>query len=158
MTSSGGGDDVSLERQGEADPNIDMMGDLALSSLLSRGTKTWHSGDHETTIDLVPASEELKEATIRCTTHETEHGTDHRTIETIFEVSVPVPGHQERILPQERAVERDQSQNREHTRSRPERGNGAAEDRQPDVSSARGRSRSHTQGATIAVRQTKLEL
>ncbi len=60
-----------LERQGEADLIIDMMSGLALSSLLPRGIKTWHSGDDETTIDLVLASEELKEATLRCTIHET---------------------------------------------------------------------------------------
>ena len=35
-----GGDEVSMERQGEADPIIDMMNELALSSLLRRGTKT----------------------------------------------------------------------------------------------------------------------
>jgi len=35
-----GGDDVSVERQGEADPIIDLMNELALSSLLPRGTKT----------------------------------------------------------------------------------------------------------------------
>jgi hypothetical protein len=39
-----GGDDVSLERQGEADPIIDLMNEFALSSLLKRGTKTWHGG------------------------------------------------------------------------------------------------------------------
>ena len=36
-----GGDDVALERQGEADQIIDLMSDLSLSSLLRRGTKTW---------------------------------------------------------------------------------------------------------------------
>jgi hypothetical protein len=42
-----GGDEVSMERQGEADPIIDMMNELALSSLLRRGTKTWHGGREE---------------------------------------------------------------------------------------------------------------
>ena len=54
-----GGDGVSLERQGEVDPIIDLMSEFALSSLLRRGTKTWHGGDYETTIELVLASEEL---------------------------------------------------------------------------------------------------
>ena len=36
-----GGDEVSLVRQGEANQIIDLMSDLALSSLLPRGTKTW---------------------------------------------------------------------------------------------------------------------
>lgn len=48
-----GGDDVSLTRQGEADPIIDLMSEFALCSLLKRGTKTWHgggqSGDCEST-------------------------------------------------------------------------------------------------------------
>ena len=39
-----GGDDVSLVRQGEADPIIDLMNEFALSSLLKRGTKTGHGG------------------------------------------------------------------------------------------------------------------
>jgi hypothetical protein len=40
-----GGDDVAVERQGEADPIIDLMNDFMLRSLLRRGTKTWQSGD-----------------------------------------------------------------------------------------------------------------
>ncbi|OQD73994.1 hypothetical protein PENANT_c192G11599, partial [Penicillium antarcticum] len=58
-----GGDEVSLGRQGEADPIIDLMIEFALSSLLKRCTKTWHgggqSGDCESTIDLVLASDNL---------------------------------------------------------------------------------------------------
>jgi hypothetical protein len=93
-----GGEDVALERQGEADPIIDLMTELALSSLLPRGTKTWHGGDYETTIDLVLASEELTDTTLKCTIHKTEHGSDHRAIETVFDISVPVPKQQERLL------------------------------------------------------------
>jgi endonuclease/exonuclease/phosphatase family metal-dependent hydrolase len=91
-----GGDDVSLERQGEADPIIGLMSEFSLSSLLRRGTKTWHGGDYETTIDLVLASEELTTSMVKCAIHGTEHGSDHRTIETVFDVSVPSPKHQER--------------------------------------------------------------
>jgi hypothetical protein len=93
-----GGDEISLERQGEADPIIDLMTELALSSLLPRGTKTWHRGDHDTTIDLVLASEGLTESVMKCAIHETEHGSDHRAIETGFDVSVPVVKHHERLL------------------------------------------------------------
>ncbi|OAQ60394.1 reverse transcriptase [Purpureocillium lilacinum] len=50
-----GGDDVRLERQGEADEIIDLMNEFAFTSLLQRGTKTWQRGDHESTIDLVLA-------------------------------------------------------------------------------------------------------
>ncbi|SPJ70278.1 related to reverse transcriptase [Fusarium torulosum] len=92
-----GGDDVSVERQGEADPIIDLMNDFMLRSLLRRGTKTWQSGDYETTIDLALASEELADA-IKCAIHGTEHGSDHRTIETVFDISVPVPKQEERLL------------------------------------------------------------
>jgi exonuclease III len=93
-----GGDDVSLVRQGEADLIIDLMNEFALSSLLRRGTKTWHDGDYDTTIDLVLASEELTASTVKCAIHETEHGSDHRAIETVFDISVPVPKQQERLL------------------------------------------------------------
>jgi exonuclease III len=93
-----GGDEVSMSRQGEADRIIDLMGEFALSSLLPRGTKTWHSGEYETTIDLVLASEGLTASAVKCTTYETDHGSDHRTIETVFDISVPVPKQQERLL------------------------------------------------------------
>ncbi len=36
-----GGDNFSQDRQGEADPIIDLMSDYALHSMLPRGTKTW---------------------------------------------------------------------------------------------------------------------
>jgi hypothetical protein len=74
------------------------MMEHALSSLLPRGTKTWQGGDYETTIDLVLASKELADTVLRCAVHETEHGSDHRTIETVFDSSVPVPQQQERFL------------------------------------------------------------
>ena len=93
-----GGDDVSSERQGEADPIIDLMNEVGLSSLLPRGTITWQAGGYESTIDLVLTSEELRETTVKCGAHETEHGSDHRTIETVFDISVPAPRHQERLL------------------------------------------------------------
>lgn len=84
-----GGDDVSLERQGEADPIIDLMNEFALSSLLKRGTKTWHGGglggDYSSTIDLVLASEYLTDAMVKCAVHKTEHGSDHRAIETVLD-------------------------------------------------------------------------
>jgi exonuclease III len=39
-----GGEDVTMERQGEADPIINLMTEFALNSLLPRGTKTWQGG------------------------------------------------------------------------------------------------------------------
>ena len=93
-----GGDDISLTRQGEADPIIDLMNEFDLMSLLPRGTKTWSGGDFETTVDLVLASSDLASSTVKCMIHGTEHGSDHRAIETEFDVSVPVPQAQERLL------------------------------------------------------------
>lgn len=59
---------MSLGRQGEADLIIDLINEFALSSLLKRGTKTWqgggHSGDCESTIDLVLASENLTDSMV----------------------------------------------------------------------------------------------
>jgi hypothetical protein len=97
-----GGDDVSSARQGEADPIIDLMNEIGLSSLLKRGTKTWHgggySGDCESTIDLVLASENLTDSMIKCAVHGTEHGSDHRTIETVFDAPWTAPKPTERLL------------------------------------------------------------
>ncbi|KAJ6436321.1 reverse transcriptase [Purpureocillium lavendulum] len=93
-----GGDDVRLERQGEADEIIDLMNEFAFSSLLQRGIKTWQRGVHESTIDLVLASEELAGAVVKCTPLGTEHGSDHRAIETVFDISIPAPPTRGRLL------------------------------------------------------------
>ena len=84
-----GGDDISPTRQGEAEPIVDLMSDHGLQSLLPRGTKTWQRRDQESTIDLILASEELAAAVLRCDIHGTEHGSDHRAIETAFDVEAP---------------------------------------------------------------------
>src|SRR5438045_3924958 len=57
----------------------------------------WHGRDHKSTIDLVLAREELTTSTIKCVIHGTEHRPDHRAIETVFDVSVPLPKHQEQL-------------------------------------------------------------
>jgi exonuclease III len=93
-----GGDEVSPSRQGEADPIIDLMNECSLRSLLRRGTVTWQQGDSETTIDLVLASEELASTMTRCKTCNTEHGSDHWAIETLFDVANPEPEKTERLL------------------------------------------------------------
>jgi hypothetical protein len=85
---------VSLERQGEVDPIINLMNELALSSLLKQGTKTWQGGglggDYELTINLVLALENLIDSMLKCAIHGIEHGSDHRAIEMVFSVLVPV--------------------------------------------------------------------
>ncbi len=35
---------------------------------------------------------------VKCGVHGTEHGSDHPTIEPVFDISVPVPNHQELLL------------------------------------------------------------
>jgi exonuclease III len=67
---------------------INLINEFTLHSLLCRGTKTWYRGDYKTTIDLVLASKELKDAIVKCTLYRTEHGLDHRIIEAVFNVSV----------------------------------------------------------------------
>lgn len=93
-----GGDEVSAIRQGEADPIIDLMSEVGLRSLLPRGTKTWQKGDSATTIDLVLATEKLADSLLRCMPSRTEHGSDHRAIETSFDISVPRTTEKERLL------------------------------------------------------------
>lgn len=92
---------MSFGRQGEADPTINLMNKFALSSLLKRGTKTWHSegqyGDYKSTIDLVLASDNLADLMTKCVIHGTKHGSDHRTIETIFDAPWSALKHQERL-------------------------------------------------------------
>jgi hypothetical protein len=76
-----GGDDVSLGRQCEADPIIDLMNGFSLDSLLNSGTKTWHggekSGDSESTIDLVLSLENFTGSMDKCAIHGTEHGSHY---------------------------------------------------------------------------------
>src|SRR6478609_4821377 len=74
------------------------MTEFDLMSLLPRGTKTWSSREFEITVDLVLASADLASSTVKCMIHGTEHGSDHRAIETEFDVSVPMLQAQERLL------------------------------------------------------------
>ncbi|KAJ5264575.1 hypothetical protein N7505_007368 [Penicillium chrysogenum] len=71
-------------------------------SLLKRGTKTWHGGGHsgdcESTIDLVLASENLTDSMIKCAILGTDHGSDHDAIKTVFDFPWPIPKYQERLL------------------------------------------------------------
>lgn len=93
-----GGDDISLARQGEADPIIDLMSELALRSLLPRGTKTWQNRVSATTVDLVLVTDELASTMVRCAPCLTDHGSDHRAVESLFDVTMPVTEERERLL------------------------------------------------------------
>ncbi|PHH92210.1 hypothetical protein CDD83_8410 [Cordyceps sp. RAO-2017] len=93
-----GGDEVSARRQGEGQPIVDLMNEHGLCSLLPRGTKTWQGPDKESTIDLVLASSELAEETVTCAIHATEHGSDHRAIQTTFDMDMPQRTTMQRLL------------------------------------------------------------
>jgi len=83
------GDDVSVMRQGEAEPIVDLMNEHGLCSLLPRGTRTWQGQDQESTIDLVLTTSELADEMVACVLHPTDHGSDHRAIRTTFDVALP---------------------------------------------------------------------
>ncbi|EQL04249.1 Endonuclease/exonuclease/phosphatase [Ophiocordyceps sinensis CO18] len=84
-----GGDEVSVKRQGEAGPIIDLMNEHGLRSLFPRGTKTWQGPDYESTIDLVLATSELADEMVTYALHTTDHGSDHRAIQTTFDIAMP---------------------------------------------------------------------
>ncbi|KAM4058185.1 endonuclease-reverse transcriptase domain-containing protein [Hirsutella rhossiliensis] len=93
-----GGDDVSVQRQGEAGPIIDLMNEHGLRSLLPRGTKTWQRKDQESTIDLVLTTSELADEVATCAIHPTDHGSDHRAIQTTFDITMPERSARPRLL------------------------------------------------------------
>ncbi|XP_044715307.1 reverse transcriptase (RNA-dependent DNA polymerase) domain-containing protein [Hirsutella rhossiliensis] len=69
--------------------------DLTAAQPSRERTKTWQRSDEESTIDLVLASAELADELTSCVIHPTEHGSDHRAIQTTFDIRVP-----ERTFPQ----------------------------------------------------------
>ncbi|OAQ58910.1 reverse transcriptase [Purpureocillium lilacinum] len=83
------GDDVSARRQGEGEPIIDLMNEHGLRSLLPRGTRTWQGSGQESTIDLILTTSELADEMMICAPHTTDHGSDHRAIQTTFDVALP---------------------------------------------------------------------
>ncbi len=93
-----GGGEVAANRQGEGQPIIDLMDDFGLSSLLPRGTKTWQRSNEESTIDLVLATAELADEVTSCVIHPTEHGSDHRAIQTTFDIRVPEQCFPQRLM------------------------------------------------------------
>lgn len=60
------------------------MSDLGMHSLLPRGTKTYISGLHKTTIDLALVSKELAKQILKCHIHDVEHSSNHWAIVTLF--------------------------------------------------------------------------
>ena len=93
-----GGLAVTANRQGEGQPIIDLMAEEDLQSLLPCGIKTWQRNDQESTIDIILTSPGLANSMIECGIHEREHGSDHRAIETTFEMDAGVIRGPERLL------------------------------------------------------------
>jgi hypothetical protein len=85
-----GGDQVACSRrQGEGEAIVEMMTDLHLHSLLPRGTITYEGEVGQSTIDLVLASDGLSEDVMQCDIYGEEHGSDHRAIQTSFNIRPP---------------------------------------------------------------------
>jgi endonuclease/exonuclease/phosphatase family metal-dependent hydrolase len=95
-----GGDAVGPKpAQGEGMPIIDFMVDHQLESLLPRGTITYEGSlERRTTIDLVLASTSLANDRVRCDIYPEEHGSDHRAIETHFDLDPPRQDFSPRLL------------------------------------------------------------
>lgn len=93
----GGNCIASHSRQGKGQILINLMADLDLQLLLPQGTITYTGatspGNTASTIDLIFSSARLAEDWILCTTSDTDHGSDHAAIETLFSMNtsqVPV--------------------------------------------------------------------
>lgn len=87
-----GRDEVALSsRQGEVQPILEMMEDLDLDTLLPRGTITWENATNQSTLDLMLTSHSLTETHLKCQIHQTEHGSDHRAIETELDIDHAEP-------------------------------------------------------------------
>ncbi|KAG9513247.1 hypothetical protein KCU93_g10112, partial [Aureobasidium melanogenum] len=81
-----GGREVGHDRRGDDWPILQFMVEEELDSMLPPGTITYshNNGSHQTTIDLVLVTAGLQAAMILCRTSDTDHGGDHRVIETRF--------------------------------------------------------------------------
>ena len=77
------------KRRGEAKPILDMIENLFLISLLPSGTVARRQRDEELTINLMLSTAKLAEAMICCHIHNTQHGSDHLPIKTIFNLAIP---------------------------------------------------------------------
>lgn len=77
---------------------MDLISEYALYNLLPRSIKTWQSGNYEFTIDLILALEELVTLIVKCVIHATEYNSDHKAIETTFDVITLERVVKERLL------------------------------------------------------------
>jgi hypothetical protein len=74
------------------------MDEHGLLSLLPPGTKTWEGPGCESTIDLMLTFTELAEEVVHCGMHLTGHGSDHRAIQTEFDLTTPEKTPDSRLL------------------------------------------------------------
>ncbi|TKA63056.1 hypothetical protein B0A49_08854 [Cryomyces minteri] len=92
-----GGDGVGEDpRQGEGDEILHEVQEFDLQLMLPRGTPTYehYDGTQSTTIDLVMTTSQLATNRTICRLYRTEHGSDHRAIETHLETNIaqsPLP-------------------------------------------------------------------
>lgn len=70
-------------------PIIDFLEDFYLQSLLPRGTATYESAGHSSTVDLILASPRLTEDMSDCRLASTAYGHNYLAIEAHFETDVP---------------------------------------------------------------------
>lgn len=84
-----GGKDMVPERRGADWPILQFMVEEELDFMLPRGTITYShdNGSHQTTLDLALVSPGLQAAMACCKISDTDHGGDHRVIETRFQMS-----------------------------------------------------------------------
>lgn len=66
------------------------MSEFSLSSLLPKGTKTQYNSEYKTTINLILALEELKEAIVKCVIYSIEYRLDYYIINTTFNILILV--------------------------------------------------------------------
>ncbi|OHE90412.1 hypothetical protein CORC01_14289 [Colletotrichum orchidophilum] len=64
----------------------------------SEGDEIWHKNEAQTTIDLSLASEEIARTVVRCGIHQADHGSDHRAVETVFDIAAPEMESRPRLL------------------------------------------------------------
>lgn len=83
-----GGTPVQPDRAGEDWPILQLMLEEGLDSTLPRGTITFshNNGSGQSTIDLVLISARLQANLIQCRISHTDHGGDHRVIESRFRI------------------------------------------------------------------------
>ena len=93
-----GGTAVRDERRGEADPILNKMDSLSLIGLLPTGTITRRQRNEESTIDLVLVTANLADARLCCRIHDTQHRSDHLSIETHFDLVISDRSESNRFL------------------------------------------------------------